>query len=85
MTAFVESRVIAFAGIGWIEREKEHPPCSAEALLYSRQMAVSICNAGVFGRERTAELPDKDRQRFALFNILDFYQEVDVVGHDDEG
>ena len=38
MTAFVESRVIAFAGIGWIEREKEHPPCSAEALLYSRRM-----------------------------------------------
>ncbi|MBP3406486.1 MAG: hypothetical protein J6N18_10315 [Kiritimatiellae bacterium] len=81
MTAFVESRVIAFARIGWIEREKEHSSCSAEALLYSRRMPSF---AESFRRE-----DDKITAVFcddvALFNILDFYQEVDVVGHDDEG
>ena len=38
MTAFVESRVIAFASAGRVEREKEHSPCRAEALFYSRRM-----------------------------------------------
>ena len=38
MTAFIESRVIAFTSAGRVEREKEHSPCRAEALFYSRRM-----------------------------------------------
>ena len=48
MAAFIESRVIAFAGVGRVEREKEHSPCRAEALFYSRRMPSF---AESFGRE----------------------------------
>ena len=38
MTTFIESRVIAFASASRVEREKEHSPCCAEALFYSRRV-----------------------------------------------
>lgn len=48
MTTFIESRVIAFAGVGRVEREKEHSPSCAEALFYSRRVPPF---AESFGRE----------------------------------
>lgn len=48
MAAFIESRVIAFAGVGRVEREKKHSPCRAEALFYSRRVPSF---AESFGRE----------------------------------
>lgn len=48
MTTFIESRVIAFASSGRVEREKEHSPCRAEALFYSRRVPSF---AESFGRE----------------------------------
>lgn len=48
MTTFIESRVIAFASSGWVEREKEHSPCRAEVLFYSRRVPSF---AESFGRE----------------------------------
>ena len=35
--------------------------------------------------ERMIRLPPFFAMMLPHFNILDFYQEVDVVGHDDEG
>lgn len=48
MAAFIESRVIAFAGAGWVEREKKHSPSCAEAFFYSRRVPSF---AESFGRE----------------------------------
>ena len=58
MATFVESRVIAFASVGWVEREKEHSPCRAEALFYSRRMPSFAESFGREDDEASASLGD---------------------------
>ena len=58
MTTFIESRVIAFASASRVEREKEHSPCCAEALFYSRRVPSFAESIGREDDEASAGLGD---------------------------
>ena len=58
MTTFIESRVIAFASACRVKREKEHSPCRAEALFYSRRVPSFAESFGREDDEASASLGD---------------------------